>query len=309
MLVTKKVTKTVAKKVLTPKKVFTKFRVRTYSRHPSHRPFRTELPLLPFRAAIRFGSSTQVENTVAKGGKIVELNTIQGVRNSASKLLMKECFQLGNVKTADWYIRNNLGQFIQQLGADEEPKVIPIDKLPYPIIAKSHAGSRGDGNYKLDTLEALTTWLKTHDTRNYIFERFYNYSREYRLHVTEDGCFYTCRKMLKSDTPEDQKWHRHDDNCVWIVEENPQFEKPINWDAIVAECLKALDALELDICCFDVKVQGPKNEKGKMRDVCDYIIIESGSAPSMGLITLEKYLKEIPKIATKKAYEYGVISK
>lgn len=295
------------KKLLTPKKVFTKFRVRCFSRHPSHRPFRNMLPLLPFRSIIRLGSSTPIEGTIAKGGKIIELNSIQGVRNSANKKLMKECFQLGGVKTADWFLYGKDKQFYQQVDADKEPVLTSLEKMPYPIIAKNVMGSRGTGNYKLDTQAALTSWLSSHDTSNYIFERFYNYSREYRLHITEDGCFYTCRKMLKKDCPDAEKWQRHDDNCVWIVEENPDFDKPVNWKDIVTECVKAADSLELDICCFDVKVQGTLDEKGKKpRSKCDFILIESGSAPSMGEITLQKYLKAIPELAMKKAHEYGL---
>jgi type I restriction enzyme S subunit len=39
-----------------------------------------------------------------------------------------------------------------------------------------------------------------------------NNSREYRLHVTADGCFYACRKMLKADAEE--RWYKNDSNCV-----------------------------------------------------------------------------------------------
>ena len=44
-------------------------------------------------------------------------------------------------------------------------------------------------------------------------------TREYRLHVTKFGCFYTCRKLVKNDAPEDT-WQKHDDVCNWVFEEN-----------------------------------------------------------------------------------------
>jgi len=122
---------------------------------------------------------------------------------------------------------------------------------------------------------------------NYIIERYYNYNKEYRLHVSKDGCFYTNRKMLKTDAEE--RWFRNDSNSVWIREENPKFEKPRNWGVIVNECVKALNAVGLDLGACDVRVQS-KNDRP------DFIICEINSAPSFGEITLTKYQNEIKKI-------------
>ena len=127
---------------------------------------------------------------------------------------------------------------------------------------------------------------------SYIIEKYYNYSKEYRLHVTKDGCFYACRKMLKEDAEE--RWHRHDMNSVWIMEENPLFDKPSNWDSIVGECVKALNAVGLDIGACDVKVQ---SEKGKRNDFTpDFIILEINSAPSLGEVTAQKYIQKLSQI-------------
>ena len=82
-------------------------------------------------------------------------------------------------------------------------------------------------------------------------KKYYTYTREYRLHITKDGCFYACRKMLKRDAEED----RHDSNCVWIVEDNPEFNKPDNWNDIVSDCVKAMQSVGLDICAIDIKMQ------------------------------------------------------
>ncbi len=264
------------------------FRPLILSRHPSHSILRAKnqtLPLLPFRSVIRLGSST--ENTDGR----LEINTTEAVKNSASKLLMKQKFTEAGVKTAQWwsykegqniFVKNNIG---------DQGRCI-VD-LPYPIVAKSHFGSRGVGNTKFNTKEELEAWLPNKNLNNYIFEEFVKMTREYRLHITKFGCFYTCRKLVKNDAPEDT-WQKHDDVCNWVLEENPSFKKPKNWDAIVADCIKAKDALELDICAFDVGVQGAKD--GVERENPEWIIFESCSAPSFGNVTSQKYIEILPKL-------------
>lgn len=231
------------------------------------------LPALAFRSVVRLGSTTVPEDN----NKRIELNTAQSIKNSASKLLMKECFTEAGVKTAKWC-----------LAAEKES----WESLSLPIVTKSLYGSRGIGNTKLDTLEQLESWSIGKNLNNYILEEFIKMTREYRLHITQEGCFYTCRKLLKNDAPEGT-WQRHDDVCNWIVEENPKFKKPNNWELIVQDCIKAQKALSLDICAFDVMTQGSKD--GKERDAPEWIICESCSAPSFGSITLERYIEQIPK--------------
>ena len=255
------------------------FRPLILSRHNTHsilRAVNKTLPLLPFRSVIRLGSSTETEGRV-------EINTVQAVKNSASKLLMKQKFTEAGVKTADWV------QVIYN--SEASLKNWALEK--YPIVAKSHFGSRGVGNTKFNTKEELEAWLPNKNLNNYIFEQFVKMTREYRLHVTKFGCFYTCRKLVKNDAPEGT-WQKHDDVCNWVLEENPSFKKPKNWDAIVADCVKAKDALGLDICAFDVGVQGAKD--GVERENPEWIIFESCSAPSFGAITGQEYIKILPKL-------------
>lgn len=254
------------------------FRPLILSRHPSHSILRAKnqtLPLLPFRSVIRLGSSTESDGRL-------EINTVQAVKNSASKLLMKQKFTEAGVKTAKW-ITWNQANFM-----DEE-----IADIGFPLVAKSHFGSRGIGNTKFNTKEELDAWLPNKNLNNYIFEQFVKMTREYRLHVTKFGCFYTCRKLVKNDAPEGT-WQKHDDVCNWVLEDNPSFKKPKNWDAIVADCIKAKDALGLDICAFDVGVQGAKD--GVERENPEWIIFESCSAPSFGDITGKEYIKILPKL-------------
>lgn len=289
------------KKKLTKKvSTLTSFRPMIRSRHPSHDVLRKNLPLLPFRSVVRLGSTT----TITDGKQRVECNTVQSVKNSASKLLMKQCFTRVGVKTADWYSYDQYGnqglKFIEHNYGELGQVGRNISELPYPIICKSLHGSRGEGNSLVKNQQELETFMRGKTLSNYIFEKYYTYSREYRIHVTNEGCFYTCRKMLKNGTPENLKFQRHDDNCVWILETNPSFNKPVNWNEIVDDCVKALNSLGLDIGAFDVKVQSAKDQKGRNRTKCEYIIIESCSAPSFGDITAQKYIEQIPKILKRK---------
>ncbi len=281
---------------------YTHFRPQIRSMHPTHNILRSELPRFKFRSVVRLGSVTELPDTIARGGRRLEINTVSAVKNSANKRLMKEKFTEAGVRTAQWwkYINNNDGTpFVEVLkGGDENH--LGADKLPYPIVAKHIFGSRGTGNTLIKDQRQLENWMVNKNMSNYIFEKFYSFVREYRLHITEDGCFYTCRKMLKKDTPENEKWHRHDSNCSWILEDNALFDKPANWNDIVADCVKALRAVGLDIGGFDVKVQSSKKENGRERKDPDYIIIESNSACSFGDMTAKKYIAELPKVLNSK---------
>lgn len=248
---------------------------RIRSRHPSHSCFRGALPRMPFTSVIRFGSTTEEDAQV-------EINSIEAIRNSSSKLRMKNCFTKGSVKTANWLTSTN-------------PSEINVWCAEYPIVGKQIFGSRGRGNTLLHSKEELKAYLARHkDLSNYIFEKFYNYVREYRLHVTELGCFYTCRKMLKSDAPKEARWFRNDSNCVWIMEQNELFDKPVNWEIIVAECVKALKSCGLDFGACDLRVQSSKDSSGKIRKDPDFIVVEINSAPSMGEQTEIEYKKMLP---------------
>lgn len=267
-------------KLKTSKKPLTRFRPLILSRHPSHNVFRRELPLMGGRSVIRFGSTTPIND-----GR-VEINSVEAVRNSASKLKMKRCFDNSKVQTAMW------------IHSTEGAEVLGWAKDKYPLIKKSFFGSRGKGNYLIKNEDELRKHL--HDLDRYLFEHYYDYVREYRLHVTKNGCFYSCRKMLRKDAPEDKRFQRHDDNCVWILEQNPQFDKPVNWDEIVKDAVRALSSVGLDVGAIDVRVQSAKTSKGQERKSPKWIIIETGSAPSMGQITEQKYKEILPVLINEK---------
>lgn len=297
----KKSTKKVAEKGI-KKNVSSGFYVQIRSRHPSHNILRGSIKL-PFRSVVRFGSTTELEDTEDNGGNRVQLNSVEAIKNSASKLRMKNCFTLKNVKTADWYyVRKNNFYHIKNHNNQIQEVVIAVENLPYPIVAKSHFGSRGNGNYLLNSQEELQAWMQGKDMSHYLFEKFYSYVREYRIHVSKNGCFYACRKMLKQEFKGSKNaWQRHNDNCVWMVEENPLFDKPNNWKEIIDECIKALESTGLDFGACDVRVQSAKDAKGNKRKEVNFIIIEINSAPSFGDRTEEEYLKELPKLLIDKS--------
>lgn len=281
-------------------KKITKFRSKIRSRHPSHDILRGNIRLLPFKSIVRLGSTTDEPDTVTNGGRRIECNTIEAVQTASNKLRMKRAFNDNEVKTADWYTIHETGGG-HDIRVEFNPDLnISLSELTFPIIAKHIYGSRNNGNVKLDTLEELEDWIPGKTLSNYIFEKFYNYSREYRLHVTSDGCFYTCRKMLKRDVEEDQRWFRNDSNSVWMIEDNELFDKPVNWDDVIEHSARALNAVGLDIGAVDLKIQSRFDSKDRVRESPDFIVLEINSAPSFGEITAEKYINEIPKVLIKK---------
>lgn len=247
---------------------YLKIRSKNYTANGLRRVVRS-----PKRAVLRLGSTTPLRDIyphLRDTSQVVEINTIEACKVSGNKTLMKEAFDRAEVVSAEW-----------------APVSAEWDK--FPAIIKHNHSSKGNGIYFVENAEALQDWLRTHNAANHVIERYYTYNREYRLHVTKDGYFYTCRKMLRNDAEE--RWHRHDNNSVWIVEENPMFDKPTNWDAIVEECVKALNAVGLDLAAIDVKVQSAKEGRDPK-----FIILETNSAPSLGERTTEEYINKLNQI-------------
>ena len=254
------------------------------------------------RAVFRLGSITSTEEIFPRGvalnKPIIEINTAEACHNSGDKILMKTLFSNNGVKSAQWWeINYGAFDFDGVKLAWEEGVCEPnqLYQLPYPLIIKHKNSCKGQGIYYIENEKELSIFMDTKSEgqlSQYIVEKYHNYSKEYRLHVTKDGCFYTCRKMLKEDAEE--RWHRHDMNSVWIMEENPLFEKPSNWDLIVEESVKAMKSLGLDICSVDMKVQSEKNhDRGGNPE---FIILECNSGSAMGDTTLIKYEEQLRKM-------------
>lgn len=269
-----------------------KHRIRIFSRHPSHNILRTNLPRLPFRSLVRFGSTTPLDRM-----DLIELNPISSIRISSNKYLMKKAFTNANIKTARWFHTTDINS-IYELMDDMD--------IGFPIVMKAFYGSRGRGNTLLRDEYELEEIVNNNPIDNYIFEQYKPYLLEYRLHVTRHGCFYACRKALKSNTNSSDKWRRHSDNSVFLLDTNSDFMKPNSWDDIVNDCINALIEIGADILSFDVKVQSPTKPNGDEREYQQYIIIESNSASGMGHeldspgVCASKYMTVIPELLMEK---------
>lgn len=275
------------------------------SRHPSVRGLRHSI-ILPKTAVYRHGSISPINNI------FYEINSIQSVKNSSSKLLMKKCFDEGKVRHLPWIL-------LSKTTATEKLVTDGKTELKFPIVVKQFFGSRGQGNYKINTREEFNQFLKGKTLSNYLIEPFYNGSMEFRIHITKLGPIYCLRKLLKSNIPKDQRWIRNDTTCVWIteftqrrdskdrflsfnIEPHPDFDKPGNWNEILEECKKALISIGGDVLAVDVKTQSNYDSKNNRRNKVDFYILEVNSAPAMGEITTIIYKKELP-IVLKNKYD------
>lgn len=253
------------------------------SRHPSHDVFRKHKELkFPVSTLIRLGSTT-----VPLTKFDVEINSVKSIETSANKLLMKEAFDKAGVATADWFTLEG-DSFFQR--GDIGNKPIKMADLPYPIIMKNIYGSRGEGNTKCDTPEELQTAInRAKVLKNYIFEKFYNYAKEYRLHVSILGVFLMWRKLRRSDTPDNQRWFFNNANCNWVSPAHELFDCPVNMVEAKEEAVKALRAVGLTIGGVDLRIQ-TKGTSPK------FIVVEINSACSQAELTAESYVNEFQKI-------------
>ncbi len=260
------------------------FKPKMLSRHPSHKELRRLLKQhkMEKQLVLRFGSTTDFHGDV-------EINSIQSIKNSSDKLLMKQRFDMARVVTAKW-TRNYADLFIEE------------KCLQFPIIAKHRFGSRGTGNYKLENEEKLISWSKNKNLPMYIFEEYVPYSKEYRMYCTQDEVFLMARKLLRNGENGEQ---RHIDNSNFVYEFQPdddgnltimineQFKHPNNINILMEQSCLAIKAVELDIGCVDIKVQ-QNSVKGIKRDNPKFIIIETNSAPGCGNV-LTKVLYDLIK--------------
>lgn len=279
------------------KKKITAFRVRLRTKNFTAEELREKLytTFFPKLAIVRLGSLTPIEEITAIKD-IVEINKPEAIEVSRDKKAMKDAFTQNKVKTADWWTNLDNNNFIPFNNTVNE--CVSINDLPYPILSKSRTGQGGSGNTLHKDQKSLEEWMNGKDLDNYIFEKYYNYAREYRLHCTQEGAFLVWRKMRKKDAKD--RWYFNNDNCVWIGETNPLFDKPKNWDVCVQECVKALTSVGLDIGAVDIRIQSATDDDGNIRENPELIVLETGSAPALGKMGSEFYYKEIVKLINKK---------
>jgi len=269
--------------------------IKIRSKNETADPLRKRIDCGRDKVVLRLGSTTPNEAIFSgpANQKVYEINKPIGATISGDKLKMKKAFLQAGLweVTAPYLPLKNVSAILDSKNptapfypVDEGEKLIGR----YPSIIKHRNSSRGNGIYFIRDEESLVSFLRRkndEELNGYIIEKYFTYTKEYRLHVTRNGCFYACRKMLKRDTPEGDRFHRHEDNSVWILEDNPIFERPAEWDVIVDACIKAMKSVQLDLCAVDVKVSKDNNGKSK------FIILETNSAPSLGEIGTQKYIE------------------
>lgn len=256
--------------------------VKIRSKNETADPLRRAIPANGKNVILRLGSKTPTEEITDRPVGL-EINSAEACVRSNNKIKMKEAFAENEVKTAEWLKVSELSYN----GDNNEEEF--SNWSCYPSIIKHIHSCRGEGIFYIEDVVDLFDFIEDHKNEldRYIIEKYYTYNKEYRLHVNENGCFYACRKMLKNDAEE--RWHRHDNNSIWILPENELFAKPLNWEDIVAESIKAMKSVGLDLCAVDVKVQSKK-------ETPKFIILETNSGPSLGEVGVNKYIEELTNL-------------
>lgn len=220
------------------------------------------------RVIIRLGSVTEREADI-------HINTVQAVKNSSSKFIMKNLFDEAGINHADWFIHSDV------IGSNEKGISTKEKTIEYPIVAKLYFGKQGKGMYLIRNLEDYLKFMNEKPSGKYIIEKYYNYAKEYRIHVSKLGHVMSWRKLRRSDSTE--RWFFNSHNCNWVSENHELFDKPKTWENIIEQCISALNATKLSIGACDVRV----NKKG------EFIICEINSAPSLGENGVEIYKEHL----------------
>ena len=250
-------------------------------------PFRRSI-ITSRSAIIRLGSVTPTEKAFRKPkapGSVIEINTVNAIKNSRNKLLMKACFDKRDVPQAEWW---SYDRFITS-----------GNKIDFPIVVKRVHGFQGRGMELIENQEQLDNWLGRHpdwSSTGWYFEKFYNYAREYRLHVSKNGTFMCWRKLRTRDA--ENRWFFNSTNCNWVSDKHELFDKPKCWKAMEKAALDALESVGLDIGAVDIRVQSNDRDDPK------FIVCEINSAPALGNIGIEKYKEELTKLIQDKNNKY-----
>ncbi len=252
-------------------KKFAKIRTSNFSAKPLRKSVLADRPVI-----VRLGSLTPTAKIFPTQRDIMEINTIEAIENSRNKLRMKDCFNNQKIPQAEWWTFD---------------KEIKGSKLPYPIVIKRICGFQGRGMELIEDNDTFVNWMRTHrDLSGWFIEKFYNYAREYRLHVASGiGVFMSWRKLRTSAATE--RWFFNSANSVWVGPENELFDKPSCWNKLEKAATDCLTATGLDIGAVDIRVQSKNSH---------FIVCEINSAPALGNYGIEKYKEVIKQLIVNK---------
>jgi glutathione synthase/RimK-type ligase-like ATP-grasp enzyme len=260
--------------------------VRIRTRNSTSRSLRRAI-LVDNWAVCRLGSLTSTEDcfeTPKRG--VIEVNTVDAIQNSRSKIRMKSCFTTKSVPQADaWYSTDQLNH---------------SENFSFPVVVKRVFGFQGRGMKLINNQQEFDIWLREHphwSSNGWFIERYYNYAREYRLHVgTKVGVFLSWRKLRRRDATE--RWFFNSENCEWYGTEHAMFDQPKCWKAMCKAAVDALKSTGLDLGAVDIRVQSNTQNDPK------FIVCEINSAPALGEVGVEMYKDVIKKIVEYKT-KYG----
>lgn len=207
----------------------------------------------------------------------IQINSTQSIRNSIDKSKQKELLLQAGLST------------------------LPLLKEPvFPCVIKGKVRSCGISVKVLANMDQFNKIMPAlrEKCQGYMLEPLFNATGEYRLHCTRKEVFFMVKKIKRN--PED----------VIINHENHynvrEFPKPRLLEQMKAECLKAMNVLDLDIACFDVMYNSSDNNKH------DFTIAEANTNPELLKNTFDAYTKvlnELIELAVKKKEEEPQVQK
>jgi len=238
------------------------------------------------KGCIRFGSCTPYKCDF-------EINPIKAIETCVDKKLTKEAFDKAGVQHSEWRWSDN-----------PEKLTTMVAEMDFPIIAKRRTSSQSLGVYKLDDFNAFEKFIEEHNCEAYIFEEYLGYAKEVRIYISKDFGYIAGLRKMRVRAKDDGDWKPNDKNSIWIHEvhidnyrkKNEAFEHPDNWLDIIEDCQKAIKVIGMDICCFDIKLQGNTNAYDKHRKNPKWALLEANSAGWMSGYLKQKYLEILPKI-------------
>lgn len=197
----------------------------------------------------------------------IQINSAQSIRNSINKLAQKNLLLQGGIATLPIY--------------EGEPA-----KEAYPVVVKGVVRSCG---IKVFVANNSKQWFDAVEKLNgggYYAEPLFEATSEYRLHCSRKEVFFSVKK------------HKRNPADIIINHDNHyntrEFLKPRLWKEIQAECIKAMNVLDLDIACFDVLYSSKDNNKHI------FVIAEANTNPELLNNTYNAYQEVLIRLIKEK---------
>jgi glutathione synthase/RimK-type ligase-like ATP-grasp enzyme len=225
-----------------------------------------DLAATPYNTVVRLGGSKPYD------GYEIQVNSAKSVQNSIDKLAQKRLLLEAGIKTLEV----------------NQDNVLNRDNVIFPCVLKGIIRSCGTKVLVANDKKEYDKAAKVLEDRYYV-EPLFNTTSEYRLHCTRTEVFFAVKKFKRNPADiivtHDNHYNKRD------------FVKPRLWAEIQKECLKAMQALDLDIACFDVLYCSANNDKH------DFVIAEANTNPELLANTFEAYKTALDGIINQKVIE------